>query len=268
MPRCNIKRTVFSLLLIGFAFFLILSCRTSNFLTQDPWKLKKEKDVKLVAPINEISNNQSFHVKPVIKLPHKNLLTSNNPSLNHQLHFQNSTFICGKGGILTVKSGGRLGNLMGEYATLWALAKRDGLFPILQHRTYTTLTKYFLETSIPTIVNLNCSLVWNSMNLHVYNKLNKGERSKIAEEGIYIDGYPTSVSLFHRHRNEIMKEFRFKKQFVERAQAELYRLRENRQNVVFVSYLNLSKRFFFFKSINCFIIFKVGVHVRRTGEFL
>ena len=234
MPRCNIKRAATSLLLIGFTFFLILSCRSSDWLTQDPWKLK-EKDVKLVAPIKQISKNQSFHIKPVNKLSQQNLSTLSKSSLIRQLHFQNSTFVCGKGGILTVKSGGRLGNLMGEYATLWALAKRDGFFPILQHRTYITLTKYFLDTSIPTIVDLNCSLAWNSMNLHVYNNLNKDKRMKIAEEGIYIDGYPTSVSLFHRHRSEIVKEFQFKKQYIERAQAELHRLRGNRQNVIFVS---------------------------------
>ncbi len=235
MPRCNIKRTVFSLLLVGFTFFVILSCRSSDWLTRDPWKFK-EKEVKLVVPIRENLNNQSFHIKPAIKLPYKSLLPiRNNLSLTHQLNFQNSTFICGKGGILTVKSGGRLGNLMGEYATLWALAKRDGFFPILQHRTYITLTKYFIATSIPSIDNLNCSLKWNSMNLHVYNKLSKQERAKIARGGIFIDGYPTSVSLFHRQRSQIIKEFRFKTKFIERAQAELYRLQENRLNVVFVS---------------------------------
>ena len=236
MPRCNIKRTVFSFFLIGLTLFLILSRRSSDWLTQDSWKLK-EKDVKLIVPIKEISQNQSFHVKPVINLSQQNLLTlsKSKSSLIHKLHFQNSTFVCGKGGVLTVKSGGRLGNLMGEYATLWALAKRDGFFPILQHRTYITLTKYFLDTSIPTIANLNCSLAWKSMNLHVYNNLNKVNRTQIAEDGIYIDGYPTSVSLFHRHRSEIVKEFQFKKHYIERAQAELYRLKENRQNVVFVS---------------------------------
>ena len=157
MPRCNIKRTVFSFFLIGLTLFLILSRRSSDWLTQDSWKLK-EKDVKLIVPIKEISQNQSFHVKPVINLSQQNLLTlsKSNSSLIHNLHFQNSTFVCRQGGVLTVKSGGRLGNLMGEYATLWALAKRDGFFPILQHRTYITLTKYFLDTSIPTIANLNC----------------------------------------------------------------------------------------------------------------
>lgn len=248
MPRCNVKRTVLFLLVVGFTCFVIHSCRSSDWLTHDPWKLK-EKEVKLVVPHRQIPNNQSFHLKPAIKFSHPNILTLNqgNPSLIHQLRFQNSTFICRNRGILTVKSGGRLGNLMGEYATLWALAKRDGFFPVLQHRTYITLTKYFLGTSIPTVSNLNCSLKWNSMNLHVYNKLHKEERNKIAEEGIFIDGYPTSVSLFHRHRNDIIKEFRFKKHYVERAQAELHRLRENRQDVVFV-----------------------GVHVRRTdySQFL
>ena len=237
MPRCNIKRTVFSFLLIGFTCFVILSCRSNDWLTHDPWKFK-EKEVKLVAPIKENSNNKSFHIKPAIS--YKSLL-SNSYNPNHQLTFQNSTFRCGRDGILTVKSGGRLGNLMGEYATLWALAKRDGFFPILQHRTYITLTKYFMDTSIPSVVNLNCSLKWNSMNLHVYNKLSKQERTKFAREGIFIDGYPTSVSLFHRHRNHVVKEFQFKTQYIERAQAELHRLKENRRDVVFVSKILLKK---------------------------
>lgn len=236
MPRCNIKRTVLFLLVVGFTCFVIHSCRSSNSLTHESWKLK-EKEVRLAFPIRENFNNQSFHMKPATKLPSANILSLNlgNASLIQQLHFQNSTFICGNGGILTVKSGGRLGNLMGEYATLWALAKRDGFFPVLQQRTHITLTKYFLDTSIPTVTNLNCSLKWNSMNLHVYNKLHKEERIKAAGEGIFIDGYPTSVSLFHRHRKDIIREFRFKKRYVERAQAELHRLRENRQDVVFVS---------------------------------
>ena len=48
--------------------------------------------------------------------------------------YRNRTFRCGSDGIITIKSGGRLGNQMGEHATLLALAWRDQLFPILQHR--------------------------------------------------------------------------------------------------------------------------------------
>lgn len=233
MPRCNLKRTVCSLLFIVLTVYAILSCRSSDWLTHDPWKLQA-KQVKLVVPVKEHSSNQTFLNKPPNQL--SSVLTNRNSSnLVHHITFQNSTFVCGKDGILTVKSGGRLGNLMGEYATLWALAKRDGFFPILQHRTYSTLTKYFLNASIPTITNLDCSLKWKSMNLHVYNKLNKQERVNIAREGIFIDGYPTSVSLFHRHRTQIVQEFQFKKQFVERAQVELHRLRENRLNVIYVT---------------------------------
>lgn len=233
MPRCNLKRTVGSLLFIVLTVYAILSCRTSDWLTHETWKVKA-KHVKLVVPVKEYSSNLTFLNKPANELSF--VLTNRNNSSNnvHKLSFLNSTFMCGKDGILTVKSGGRLGNLMGEYATLWALAKRDGFFPILQHRTYSTLTKYFQNTSIPTIANLDCPLKWTSMNLHVYNKLNKQERTKIAREGIFIDGYPTSVSLFHRHRTRIIQEFQFKQQLVERAQVELHRLRQNRLNVIFV----------------------------------
>lgn len=164
--------------------------------------------------------------------------------INKPITFLNSSFECGMDGILTVKSGGRLGNLMGEYATLWALARRDGLFPILQQRTHTMLAKYFPHASVPSIASLasNCSLKWNSMNLHVYNKMNKKERIELARQGIFIDGYPTSVSLFHRHRSHIVKEFRFKKQLVDKAQQSLMSYGKNRPGIVFI-----------------------GLHVRRTG---
>lgn len=253
MPRCNLKRTLCSSFLIISTICVILSCRTNNWPTFGPWKVKT-KEVKLVSRGKESLKNQTFLSKPVPKNVSLSVLRNGHySSAVSQLIFSNSSFQCGKDGILTVKSGGRLGNLMGEYATLWALAKRDGFFPILQHRTHSTLIKYFLNTSIPSITNLNCSLKWKPMNLHVYNKLNKEERKNIARKGIFIDGYPTSVSLFHRHRKNIIQEFQFKQQLMERAQAELRRLRGNRQSVIYVILL------FRYKSnqnVNFFLICK------------
>lgn len=144
-------------------------------------------------------------------------------------------FKCGVDGIVTVKSGGRLGNIMGEYATLLAISLRDKVFPILQHRTHTTLAKHFKNISIQSIKNLKCPLKWNSMNLRVYNKLNKTERALLARQGIYIDGYPTSVSMFHRHRSKVQRQFIFKSFLTEAAQKELHKLRGSRSDVSYVS---------------------------------
>lgn len=229
MPRCNLKRILFLLFLVLFSLCLLLTCQPSSI-----W-LSSRKASWIIPNIEKKFKNETFHNKPAIKLPFKNVLKINTKkNVDKKTIFQNSTFLCGKDGILTVKSGGRMGNLMGEYATLWALAKRDGIFPVVQHRTYNTLHKYFLRPSIPNVVDLDCTLKWKPMNLHVYNKLNKKERFQMARDGIFIDGYPTSVSLFHRHRSQIVKEFQFQDKFIERAQAELRRLRENRQHVTFV----------------------------------
>lgn len=160
-------------------------------------------------------------------------------------------FKCGVDGIVTVKSGGRLGNQMGEYATLLAIALRDDFFPVLQHRTHTTLTKYFQNISIPSIRNFKCPLKWNYMNLRAYNQLNKTEKARLAREGIFIDGYPTSVSMFHRHRPLVQRQFTFKNDLVESAERELRKLRGiSRSDVTYVSFPQP-----FFNSVaNCFLL--------------
>ena len=254
MPRCNLKRIIILISFFGVVILLITSIMSSSgrhklthhFVIGPAEILSQPKKNKTIITkfkkdfFIQISTAQKSESPPENRFKRKsnNLTTS----------FLNSTFQCGLDGVLTVKSGGRLGNQMGEYGTLFALALRDsGIFPFLQHRTYVTLSKYFVNISIPTISNLNCSLKWNSMNLHVYNKMNKSQRMNLAREGgIFIDGYPTSVSLFHRHRREITREFQFKSHIILKAQEQLHRLRRNRpQDVVFV-----------------------GVHIRRTGLFV
>ena len=55
------------------------------------------------------------------------------------------------GALMTVHDGGRLGNNMGEYATLYAHSKRLGIEPyITQHmkRSLQKVTKYYNSLSI------------------------------------------------------------------------------------------------------------------------
>ena len=171
----------------------------------------------------------------------KKQTTQHSKPIKHVLTLGNSTFNCKRDGIITIKSGGRLGNQMGEYATLLALAKRDGLFPILQERTSTTLNKYFSHISVPSVKLLNCPMNWTTLNLKAYNLLEKSQRRKLAKNGVFIEGYPTSVSLFHRLQHYIKKEFKFKPTILQSAQKKLSELLNGRRNFILV-----------------------GVHVRRT----
>ena len=49
---------------------------------------------------------------------------------------------------MTIFDGGRLGNKMGEYATLWAFSKRLGYEPILTPDMKSRLNKVFKSISI------------------------------------------------------------------------------------------------------------------------
>ena len=61
---------------------------------------------------------------------------------------------CPTFGLISVGDGGRLGNLMSQYATLLAASKLIKATPVITPHMRTTLTKIFPKLSIPP---LNCS---------------------------------------------------------------------------------------------------------------
>ena len=56
---------------------------------------------------------------------------------------------------MTVFDGGRLGNKMGEYATLWAYSKRLGYEPVVTHHMKSFFNEFFKNASIKSGYILN-----------------------------------------------------------------------------------------------------------------
>jgi len=56
---------------------------------------------------------------------------------------------CPKYGIVSVVQGGRLGNQIWEYASVWATARRTGLEPFMPRCILKTLEEHFENLSIP-----------------------------------------------------------------------------------------------------------------------
>lgn len=70
-------------------------------------------------------------------------------NLNHKKPWRRN--ICPQDGIVTVNPGGRLGNQLWEYASVWALARRTGLEPYVPRCIRKTLDQVFESLTIPTL---------------------------------------------------------------------------------------------------------------------
>ncbi|XP_032890684.1 galactoside 2-alpha-L-fucosyltransferase 2-like [Amblyraja radiata] len=144
-------------------------------------------------------------------------------------------------GIWTVNSVGRIGNQMGQYATLYALAKLNGHQAYILPATATYLSPIF-KTTLPTLhESLSKKLHLKPFQLHDWMD---DEYHNIPGDYRMFTGYPCSWTFYHHLREEILREFTFHDFIVEETNAYLRRIRGERKNVTFV-----------------------GVHVRR-GDYL
>ncbi|XP_038635839.1 galactoside alpha-(1,2)-fucosyltransferase 2-like [Scyliorhinus canicula] len=144
-------------------------------------------------------------------------------------------------GIWTINSMGRLGNQMGEYATLYALAKLNG------HQAYIlpAMANYLSPIFKITLPTLHDSLKYGifSKEYHVNDWMEDQYRS-IQGNCVMLTGYPCSWTFYHHIREEILREFTFHDFLKEQTNAFLRRIRGERKNVTYV-----------------------GVHVRR-GDYV
>ncbi|XP_067408174.1 galactoside alpha-(1,2)-fucosyltransferase 2-like [Emydura macquarii macquarii] len=144
-------------------------------------------------------------------------------------------------GMWTVNSIGRLGNQMGEYATLYALAKMNGRQAYILPGMHQQLAPLFRIT-LPVVSNDVVQRVrWRNYGLHDWMS---EEYRHIKGKYVRLTGYPCSWTFYHHLRQEILQEFSFHDHIKEEANQYLAGLRGQRQNVTYV-----------------------GVHVRR-GDYV
>ncbi|XP_044134101.1 galactoside alpha-(1,2)-fucosyltransferase 2-like [Bufo gargarizans] len=144
-------------------------------------------------------------------------------------------------GMWTVNAIGRLGNLMGEYATLYALAKLNGHQAYILPQMQNQLSKIFkitLPVLHPDVIN---RIKWRHYGLHDWMS---EEYRHIEGEYISLSGYPCSFTFYQHIKDEILREFTFHDYIKEESNTYLEKVRGDRKNVTFV-----------------------GIHVRR-GDYV
>ncbi|XP_076989690.1 galactoside alpha-(1,2)-fucosyltransferase 2-like [Tamandua tetradactyla] len=127
-------------------------------------------------------------------------------------------------GLWTVKAQGRLGNQMGEYATLYALAKMHGRPASIPSRMHSALAPIF-RISLPVLHDSVASRIrWQNYHLHDWME---EQYRRIPGEFVRLTGYPCSWTFYHHLRPEILQEFSLHEHVREQAQAFLRGLRVN-----------------------------------------
>lgn len=127
---------------------------------------------------------------------------------------------------------------MGQYATLYALAKLNGRPAYIRPMMYRTLSTYFCIT-LPVLTKQKTR--FTTYKLH--NWMSE-DYTRIRERQVVFWGFPFSWTFYHHIREEIVREFTVHKKWEDSAAQSLARIRGQRDNLTFV-----------------------GVHVRR-GDYV
>uniref|UniRef100_A0A8C0IK97 L-Fucosyltransferase n=2 Tax=Chelonoidis abingdonii TaxID=106734 RepID=A0A8C0IK97_CHEAB len=144
-------------------------------------------------------------------------------------------------GMWTVNSTRRLGNQMGEYATLYALAKMNRRLAYILPEMHQQLAPLFHITLPVLSSDVVQNIPWKDYELHDWMS---EEYRHIEGKYVQLTGYPCSWTFYHHLRQEILQEFSFHDHVKEEANRYLAGLRGQRRNVTYV-----------------------GIHVRR-GDYV
>ncbi|KAM4703347.1 galactoside alpha-(1,2)-fucosyltransferase 2-like isoform 1-T2 [Rhinophrynus dorsalis] len=173
-------------------------------------------------------------------------IDKNNQPVSHRVHTSESstrekTTTCLDDGIWTVKPDGRLGNQMGEYATLYALAIANGRQPFILPDMHNYLAPIF-KITLPVLHNNVASRIpFREYWIHDWMS---EEYNHIEDKFLKFTGYPCSWTFYHHLRDEIRREFIIHDYLKNEANQVLENIKGQRKNVTYI-----------------------GVHVRR-GDYV
>lgn len=143
--------------------------------------------------------------------------------------------------IWTAHPSARLGNKMGEYAVLYALAKLNGHQAYVLPQMQSELGKIF-KISLPVLPQkVADSIKWREYQLMDWMS---PEYANISGQYVKLFGTPCSWTFYHHIREEILREFTFHDSIKNEANSYLEKLKGPKVNVTYV-----------------------GVHVRR-GDYV
>lgn len=148
---------------------------------------------------------------------------------------------CKDSGIWTIKPDGRLGNHMGEYATIYALAKANGRQAFILTDMHNYLAPIFKITLPVLHDNVARHVPFKEYWIHDWMS---DEYNHIDESFIKLTGYPCSWTFYHHLREDILREFTIHDYLKTEANRVLEGIKGSRKNVTYI-----------------------GVHVRR-GDYV
>ncbi|XP_056631621.1 galactoside 2-alpha-L-fucosyltransferase Sec1-like [Diorhabda sublineata] len=153
---------------------------------------------------------------------------------------------CPQYGIITVMQGGRLGNQIWEYASVWAYARETGLEPYIPRCIKLKLETIFDKLSLPTFETISHCLVQTDLFYLPSAKAfpnNTLDAWHFTNQSIILPKYITSPELISTWVQDITQEFSIKKSLLDKSHRILQAA---------VKCVNISVKTF------------IGVHVRRT----
>ncbi|XP_041059067.1 galactoside alpha-(1,2)-fucosyltransferase 2-like [Carcharodon carcharias] len=141
----------------------------------------------------------------------------------------------------TISPNGRFGNLMGQYATLFALARLNRKQAYIFPRMADSLSRSF-KLTLPTLhKEVKDKIPWQ--NYYLADWMDEKYKNILGDH-IKFFGYPCSWTFYHHIREEILREFSFHDFITKEVNMWLRNITGQRQNVTYV-----------------------GVHVRR-GDYV
>ncbi|ERE69697.1 galactoside 2-alpha-L-fucosyltransferase 3-like protein [Cricetulus griseus] len=168
-----------------------------------------------------------FVTSTIVHVRHRHRIVKIQPPLETHIGEPAITQMPGSGqlqGMFTINSIGRLGNQMGEYATLFALARMNGRPAFIPESMHSALAPIF-RISLPVLHHdTDRKIPWQ--NYHLNDWMEERHRH-IPGRYVRLTGYPCSWTFYHHLRPEILQEFTLHDHVREEAQAFLRGLRVN-----------------------------------------
>lgn len=110
---------------------------------------------------------------------------------------------CPDHGVISVSDRGRLGNLMSQYATLYAYSKLLDRQPVISQHMSNTLLKVFPSASIPSSSICGKDYNWTISNVCDLMGF-KGDR----RSNVFIGDFPAELPIFNAYRKSLSLEFK------------------------------------------------------------
>ncbi|KAK7074846.1 hypothetical protein SK128_004972, partial [Halocaridina rubra] len=152
--------------------------------------------------------------------------------------------------ILTCKPMGRLGNIMGEYASLYALHQHYNVTVVLHPLMKQSLGNIFPHLTIPDFQGDYDDITWKTVSniesLYNYAPIELAASGLLGASHFEISNFPFEIQLFHRFKTELKNEFRFSSHINTYVQTFLNKITE-----IWHSWMYVAPVF-------------IGFHVRRT----